>query len=154
MKRGGEASSIRQLAAHERGTSVVEFGFVAPFLCLLLAGIVDLSAGLSERFSLQQAIGRSFEMIQAKPAEAAENTAGVNWDFLRNEAAAAADVPVGQVTLTKWLECDGVEKGYTDDCTAGQEVARYVRLTITKDFVGKFYLATFPMSATSVVRIQ
>jgi Flp pilus assembly pilin Flp len=55
------------LRRDERGTALIEFGFLAPFLAMLAMGVIDLSRGLAERFALQQAVNRSLELVQARP---------------------------------------------------------------------------------------
>ena len=59
------------------------------------------------------------------------------------------------MTLTRWLECDGVDKGDVNGtCDAGEDSARYLRVRITKDFNGEFYYDTIPMAATGTLRTQ
>jgi Flp pilus assembly protein TadG len=146
---------LLRLARDERGTSLIEFGFVAPFLALLTMGIIDLSRGLAERFAIQQAVSRSLELVQARPAVAGAKANDVDYTFVKDEAASAAGVPASQVTLTRWLECNGEDKGDVNGtCTAGQDSARYLRVRITKNFQGDFYFATIPMSASGTLRTQ
>ena len=59
--------AIRKLRGDERGVSVVELGLVAPVLALMIAGIIDLSQGLAQRFAMQQAVNRSLELVLAVP---------------------------------------------------------------------------------------
>jgi Flp pilus assembly protein TadG len=144
-----------RLARDERGTSLIEFGFVAPFLALLTMGIIDLSRGLAERFAIQQAVSRSLELVQARPVVASATASDVDYSFVKTEAAAAAGVPESQVTLTRWLECNGTDKGDVNGtCATGQDSARYLRVRVTKDFQGDFYFATIPMSASGTLRTQ
>lgn len=149
------SARLRPLARDERGTSLIEFGLLAPFLAFLTMGVIDLSRGIAERFGLQQAVNRSLELVQARPAVAAANAADVDYSYVRTEAASAAGVPESQVTLTRWLECNGVEKAnVTDTCADGEDVARYLRVRIAKDFEGEFYFDTIPMTATGALRTQ
>jgi Flp pilus assembly protein TadG len=143
------------LARDESGTSLIEFGFLAPFLALLAMGVIDLSQGLAERFALQQAVNRSLELVQARPAVAGAEANDVDYSFVRAEAASAAGVPLAQVTLTRWLECNGTEfADVTDTCPAGQDSARYLRVRITKTFQGDFYFQSIPMAASGALRTQ
>jgi len=146
------------LARDERGTSLIEFGFIAPFLALLAMGVIDLSRGLAERFALAQAVNRSLELVQSRPAVAAADSDEVDYSFVKVEAMAAAGLKTGeedQVTITRWLECDNEDRGNVNgDCEAGEESARYLRVRITKDFEGDFYFAKIPMVATGTVRTQ
>ena len=143
------------LARDERGTSLIEFGFLAPFLALLTMGVIDLSRGLAERFALQQAVNRSLELVQAQPAVAAADESEVDYGFVVTAAATAADVPAAQVTMTRWLECDGVQQDDANaNCDSDEDSARYLRIRITKDFEGEFFFQTIPMAASGALRTQ
>lgn len=143
------------LARDERGTSLIEFGFLAPFLALLTMGVIDLSQGLAERFAIQQAVNRGLELIQARPAYAEADSDDVDYGFVKTEVATAAGVPESQVTLTRWLECDGANAGDVNGtCPGGQASARYLRVRVTKNFEGEFYYDSIPMAASGTLRTQ
>jgi Flp pilus assembly pilin Flp len=143
------------LARDERGTSLIEFGFVAPFLALLTMGVIDLSRGLADRFTIQQAVNRGLELVQARPAVTDADTGDVDYSFVKTEVATAAGVPEGQVTLTRWLECDGGDpKDVESTCADGEDVARYLKVQVTKDFKGEFYYDNIPMTASGSLRTQ
>lgn len=146
--------ALRSLARDERGTSLIEFGFLVPFLALLTMGVIDLSQGLAERFAIQQAVAQGLELVQARPAVAAADSDDVDYSFVKNKVAAVAGVPATQVTLTRWLECNGAEKAVNSTCTSGQTVARYLRVRVTKNFTGDFYYKTIPMAASGTLRTQ
>jgi hypothetical protein len=118
----------------------------------MILGIIDLSTGLSQRFSLQQAVNRSLEIVQAN--RVAANAQGTqDYSFLKTEVTTA--VPSATVTLTQWLECDGAKQAsYTGTCGAGEDTARYLELRATRDFRGKIYLKPVTLVATSAVRVQ
>lgn len=142
------------LARDERGTSLIEFGFLVPFLALLTMGVIDLSRGLAERFAIQQAVNRGLELVQSRPAVANPDSGEVDYAFVRTEVATAAGVPQGQVTLTRWLECDGAEQDVNGTCTDGQDVARYLRVRVTKNFDAELYFDQIPMAASGTLRTQ
>ena len=145
----------RRLALDQRGASLVELAFAVPLLVVFLTGIIDLGQGLSERFTLQQAVSRSLELLQAGPLEGDADDEDVDFSHLVTEAAAAAGVPRGNVTVQRWRECDNVvEAHYEGSCDLGEETARYLRLRIDKTFQGKFFLGNYPMTASGAVRIQ
>ena len=144
------------LVRDERGVSMIEFGIIAPFMALLIGGIVDLSMGLSQRFSMQQALNRSLEMVQANRPHAEADESEIDYDFLVREAATAADVPVNKVTLNQWLECNGARQAsFSGSCADGTDTARYLELRVVKDFTGRMFVkTTVPITATAAVRIQ
>jgi Flp pilus assembly protein TadG len=149
------ASLFARLRRDDRGASLIEFGIMAPVLALLVGGVIDLSEGLSERYKIQQAVTRSLEQLQVQPAQADFNKSDVDYTYLQTEAATAAGVPTSQVTLTKWLMCDGVKQAsWTGSCQTGQDTARYVHLQIAKTFTGFFFMKSKQMTATGAVRVQ
>jgi Flp pilus assembly protein TadG len=150
---------LLSLARDERGVSAVEFAFLIPVLATLILGIIDLSTGLQHRFTLQQAVTRSLEVVQANRV-AANSTGTPDYDFLRQEVATAANVPIGNVTLNRFRECNGVRATnfiaatLTEECASDADTARYLELTVTRNFSGKLYLKPIVLTAKSSVRIQ
>jgi len=120
------------LLADRRGASVIELALIAPVLCIMLAGVIDLSMGLSSRLSLEQGAYRALERVSVA-------NSAVDFAYLRAEAAEAAGVPEGQVRVENWLECNRVRQGnYDSTCPSGQMTSRYVEITINSTFSPSF----------------
>jgi hypothetical protein len=135
-------------------------------VALLLLGTIDLGRGLATSFRLEQATQRTIELATAggRPL--------TDYNFLVPEAVRASGVPTGQVRLGQWLECRtaaGVtrrETNFNGTCATGEQAARYVTITIWRDYVPMF--ASIPLigrigsgpngsirlSADSGVRVQ
>lgn len=180
---------IKRLSAlhgDQRGTSVVELAIIAPFLSLLTMGIVDLSNGYSRRLQLTEAVSRTLEKLAAQdfevPADADLEDEEDEFEYLREDAAEAAGggVTKEDVSVTKWLECDGVEQASFDstcppdasrpECEAANAdpalgclpvMARYIQIRIDTSYRPTFSSVvspqadgTFPLSAEAAVRIQ
>jgi Flp pilus assembly protein TadG len=127
-----------RLGRDERGTSLLEFGLFLPVLGLLVLGTMDLGRGLAVKFQLDQATQRTIELA---------NLAGrplTSYSFLIPEATAAAGVPSSQVTLRDWMECRPLTGAIrtnlpsTTVCNTGEQSARYITITIWKDYVPFF----------------
>ena len=82
---------------------------------------------------------------------------------LANEAATTAGVPVSQVVVDYWLECDGTRAtNYASNCAATQVSRRYMTVQITKDFNPMFAVrwagsnadGSFTLVGKTGVRIQ
>ena len=147
-------SRFRRLGADERGASLVEFAFFVPVLALFVLGIIDLSQGLAQRMSMQQAVNRGLELLLVNPPSAGANATAVDYTPIRQETATAAGVPLDQVRLDQFLLCDGTPAAAGATCTAGQDSARYVELVVNANFIGSFYVGTVPLTATGAMRIQ
>ncbi len=141
---------LRNFAGDQSGFSAVEFGFLAPVLLMFVVGIGDLGRGLSERHSLQQAANRTLELAHLGTTQA-------DYSHLIREAASAAGVPEANVTLQQWLECNGDSTNrlaFSASCPSGQQIARYVTLTIRSSFMPMFSSAGYPeVLADGSVRI-
>ena len=118
----------QELAREERGTSMIEFAMVAPFLGLLTLGIADFSRGFAERLALEGAAHRAVERAGVGSSQS-------DYSFLRQEAATAAGVPLANVTFQNWLECGGTRMpNYDDPCGNNVQQARYILVKVEKDF--------------------
>lgn len=123
------ASFLGRLAHDRRGTSVVETALIAPVILMLLAGVSDFAMGFSLKLRTQQAAVRTIEYATTAGLER------VSFSDLRNEAASAAKVPLAQVEVVRWLECNGTTQPLFDGgCESGQEIGRYVAVRISNSY--------------------
>jgi Flp pilus assembly protein TadG len=129
----------RGLARDEKGGTLIEFGLFLPILALLVLGTIDLGVGLATKFQVEQATQRTIEL-----AAVGGGRPQADYSFLIPEAAAAAAVPQTQVTLGQWLECRTAagatrrESNFNGTCQATELTARYITITIWKDYVPMF----------------
>ncbi len=131
--------SFRSLARDERGASIIEMAMLTPVLATLLIGMVDISRAYAAKLQLEQAAQRSIEKVMQY------QTGASTYNTLYTEAATAAGVPVTDVTVDYWLECNGARSAnYTDSCSPGQTYARYVSVAVDKDFQPMFGTRFFP----------
>ena len=153
------------IARDERGASVIELALVAPFLAALVVGMVDISRGYSHKVQLEQAAQRSIEKaMQGKKGTTLFQT-------LQAEAMTAASVSTSAVDVKYWLECNGVSQfqskatmtaDYEKVCPSGQQYARYVEVTITKNYAPMFKTkflgakadGTFDVVGKAGIRVQ
>ncbi|HEY0011818.1 MAG TPA: TadE/TadG family type IV pilus assembly protein [Allosphingosinicella sp.] len=142
-RRSFTASPKRSLAGDERGATLIEFGLFFPILALLLLGTIDLGRGLATKFQIEQATQRTIELANLGGRPQAD------YSYLVPEAVSASGVPANQVTLSQWLECRTAsgttrrETSFSGACQAGEQTARYVTITIWKDYVPMF--ASIPL---------
>lgn len=137
----------RNLGRNERGTSVVELGLIAPVMLTLLVGMVDAARAYSFKLGLEQAAQRSIEKVMQYRANKS------TYDTLYTEAVDAAGVTAAQVDVKYWLECNGVSKyvskstmeaNYSQNCPSGEIYARYISVTVSKNFDPMFGTRFFP----------
>lgn len=119
------------------GTSVVEFALITPALLVVLGGVIDGSRLLVDKLALQQAADRAIGMASIG------GVASGAFAQIQAEAASAAGVPSSNVTVSYWLECDGVRQDmFNANCASGQQVGRFASVTIAGS-----YTPIFPWSA-------
>lgn len=164
----------RSLARDERGASILELALLAPFLGTLMLGMIDLAQGISARHDLQQAVNHALELALAREATADES-GEPDYEPLRKAAASAAGVPLANVTLTRWFECDGAPPDedeeeanicFPNSAGAPKEVSRYIRIRIATTYTPTFRYGpialssaanpdgTVPMTAEAALRVQ
>ena len=148
---------IDRLLRNEKGASLIELALMLPILILLVTAGADVASGFSAKIALQQATARTIEKATA---------GGLNsgaFQILQAEGAAAAGVNENQVTVDKWLECNGLRQSdFNGVCADSQQVARYVSININSSYTPIFTffkLATvqdgkIPLTSTSSVRVQ
>ncbi len=134
---------LAAFAPDERGASIVEFGLLFPILAIMVLGTIDVTRGIATRFALEQAAQRTIEIASLG------NRTQLDYSFLRAEAAAAAGVPLTNVTLDQWLECRtaaGVstrQTSFAGNCPADQQSARYVEIRMYRDYMPSFAYGPF-----------
>ena len=130
---------LRNLAADDRGTALIELALAVPILAAALIGMVDLSRAYSEKLKLEQAAQRAIERVMNR------QTSSSSYNTLTSEAMAAAGVDAADVTIDFWLECNGArQSNYDSSCTSGQAYARYLTVAVQKDFIPSFGTRFFP----------
>ncbi len=155
-------SRLGAIRSDDRGVAFVEFGFLVPIFALFVLGIIDLAQGVSHRFTMQQAVNRSLELLLVRSPTIVVGAAGtttpsdVDYTYIRQEAATAANVPIAQVTATRFILCNGVApaSATATSCPVNQQLATYLRVSLTKPFTGRFYLGTVPLTVTGSMRLQ
>ena len=143
---------VSSLLRNERGTGVVELALVTPVLAMLLVGMIDTAMGMAAKLKLERAAAQSIERVTAY------GQVGTNYAVIRTEAAQAAGVPEANVVIDNWLECnsDGAAptraSSFTGSCATGQQVARYVSVSITGQFTPILsYGAVFPRAVNGAI---
>jgi Flp pilus assembly protein TadG len=113
----------------------VELGLMAPVLLLFLTGVADLSGCIGTKFKIQKAADRALQLVAVQDIKQ-------DYTPLRQTAADYAEVPVANVALEAWLQCDAARQSNPAAvCPAGTQKKRFVKLTITSS-----YSLHFPIS--------
>lgn len=133
------------LRRNEQGTSTIELALLIPVLATIVIGMSDLSRAYSTKLQLEQAAYRAVERVQQYQSTEA------TYVLLKNEAVSAAndegftDVTASNVTVSWWLECNGVRQGnYDSSCPGSTDVyARWIQVDVQKTFTPSFTPLSF-----------
>lgn len=152
---------IARFAQDRGGTSVLELAFVFPMIMFMLLGAIDYGLGFAQNIKLEQAVNTAIQEAQTIGPRTND------YDYLRQDAADRAGQPVANVTLTKWLECDGaVQPDYNGGCSSGVSISRYISLRVTGTYTPPFdyggfaamfngtSMSTMTMAGSSRLRVQ
>jgi Flp pilus assembly protein TadG len=125
--------ALRSLRADERGNAFVEMALLVPVLATLLLGMIDLTRAYMASVDLSQAAQRAIEMEQIKNYQETDNTS------IATEATTAAGTG-STATVTDWLQCgtDPTHLSYTSSCSGTDATARFVQVSVTKNFTPLF----------------
>jgi hypothetical protein len=141
---------LKQLLKDQSGTSLLELAIAAPVFVFLAIGISDLSHNFTARHAVHGAMNTAMELGQLGPV------AG-SYEHIKAEAASAANVPLDNVTLEQWLECNDQKRDFQGACDSGQIALRYIRLEIRKSYTpmfGRMGYSTVGPDGTTTIRSQ
>lgn len=125
--------SFRTLGSDSYGTSTIELAIIVPVLALMTLIAADLAMAFKMKIGLQTAAERTAQMA---------TKGGYNslaYQNLVTDAANAAGVPTNAVTVTGSLFCNTTVQASADAiCPAGQQLKRYVAITISNTYQPMF----------------
>jgi Flp pilus assembly protein TadG len=140
---------LQNLARDQRGASIIEMALLLPVMSTLVIGVVDISRAYSQKLLLEQAAYRAIEKVQQY--QSTEST----YNTLQNEVVSAAnsagftDVTTANVTVSYWLECNGVKQTtYDSTCATAAGTARWITVDVTHNFTPMFASSRWPGSNT------
>ncbi len=118
-----------RLAFDRRGVAAIEFALVAPLFAMLIIGMINFSMGFNRKLELEQAANRAIEKVmQTTVTDTVTAT-------LAKEASDAAKIPLANVTVDHWLECNGSRQAnYDSVCPSGQTYYRYLSVKLHDKF--------------------
>lgn len=162
--------TLLNLNRDERGASIIELALTAPFLAAMVIGMVDISRGYHAKLTLEQVAQRAVE--KAMQGMQGDDSTDI-FDGLKAETAAAAQIDEEDVTVTYWLECNGVSQNtggtagmaadYEKVCPNSTDVfSRHMNVRLEKTytpmfktkFLGSNADGTFTLVGEAGLRVQ
>ena len=152
----------RRLRRDDKGVALVEMAMSLPLLMLLCLGMIDISRLVTAKIDLEQAAQRTTDFVLAKRPSSGSTT------IYQAEAVSASGVEAQNITVTFFLECDGIrQNNFADECADGETIQRFAFVSITDNvttqfnwskmasfFDGQERASTVPVVGDSTVRFQ
>jgi Flp pilus assembly protein TadG len=124
---------LQRLRADRGGAAAMEIVLMLPLLCTMAFTAIDLARGFGMKLELEQAAQRGAELATAP------GTVAKSYSNIGPEVAAAYKKPYSSVVVENSLECGGVKQsGFTGVCSGGAQIARYITVRITAEYVPQF----------------
>ncbi|WP_431858233.1 TadE/TadG family type IV pilus assembly protein [Azospirillum sp.] len=135
-----------------RGTAAVEFALIAPFLLLLLGGIIELGRAVYDNAALAGAARAGAQYAWLEPNDNAGIVAA---------ASAASGLPAGSIRVSapvRFCECPNGAASSCDTGCASGALRRFVQVDVQRDFgrISNLLTVVVPsvLTARAVVRTQ
>lgn len=146
---------LRTLKSDERGAALIELAILAPVLAALTVGVVDLSNAFGRKLNLEQAAQRSIEKVMNTTADTTPT------QTIIDEASAQAEIPDDQVSVTYYLECDGVASD-VEACADDEVETKWLMVTVTDSYEPMFSMkfagvaddGKYHLSASAGMRVE
>lgn len=132
---------IKKLVRADGGTATLELALVLPILASLLIGVVDITTAFNRKLVMEQAVQRAIERVMQTTTT---QTVEAN---IKAEAAAAAGIPIENVTVVYTQTCNGVSTPTTQDCpNVNDTQVLYTNVSAWTSFTPMFPLARLGMT--------
>jgi len=140
------------VAPRDRGSALVEFALVLPFLCVILFGAIDFGRVSYHAMALTNA-ARAGAQYGAQSIGKSSDVAGMRAAAL---SSAAGDIGSVTATASQRCECDGTLIACTATCSGARRI--YVTVTTSKNFstLTRFpgYPNSLSVTRSAVIRAQ
>ena len=155
------AKARKRIGAADTGASSVEFAILAPILCFLLVGAIDLGSAVSQRISMGHLMRSGAQVAMEDPGEASVksvlmSTASQNFVV----AGASPDtINVGDpisLTVSRVCACPEspeVAESCSKVCTGTVPTFIFYKMSAAKDFSGVL-MRGLPLQADAQVQVR
>lgn len=140
------ARAARAPLRDERGAAALEFAFLAPFLAVAFAGIVDLSYNIYVKSTLTSVarIGAHYAATYPDDTAGVSSVVAQSWTL---------GTPSPTVSAVKVCECDGAAATCGSTCSGGAVMRSLMRVTLTRTYTTLLSSTYFvrPSTLTSTI---
>ena len=118
----------KDLRADQKGTATIELAIATPMLLMFAFGGIDLALGYVHKLEVQQyaQIGADYVMSEME-------TLPTNVK-IKARVHEGSGVPLGDITVARWIECDGKKNSLPACINAGFDYSQYLSIEVDQDY--------------------
>lgn len=118
----------REVRADQKGTATIELAIATPVLLMFALGGIDLALGYVHKLEVQQyaQIGADYVMSEME-------TVPTNVE-IKTRVHEGSGVPLGDITVNRWIECDGKKNSLPSCINAGFDYTQYLSIEVDQDY--------------------
>ncbi|WP_435200980.1 TadE/TadG family type IV pilus assembly protein [Qipengyuania sp. 902] len=116
------------MRADQKGTATIELAIATPVLLMFALGGIDLALGFVHKLEVQQyaQIGADYIMseMETLPTDVE----------IKARVHEGSGVPLGDITVERWIECDGEKNSLPACINAGFDYTQYLSIEVDQDY--------------------
>ena len=118
----------KDVRADQKGTATIELAIATPVLLMFALGGIDLALGFVHKLEVQQyaQIGADYVMSEME-------TLPTNVE-IKARVHEGSGVPLGDITVERWIECDGEKNSLPACINAGFDYTQYLSIEVDQDY--------------------
>lgn len=118
----------KEVRADQKGTATIELAIATPVLLMFALGGIDLALGYVHKLEVQQyaQIGADYVMSEME-------TVPTNVE-IKTRVHEGSGVPLGDITVNRWIECDGKKNSLPSCINAGFDYTQYLSIEVDQDY--------------------
>ena len=118
----------RYVRADQKGTATIELAIATPVLLMFALGGIDLALGYVHKLEVQQyaQIGADYVMSEMETVPTDVE--------IKARVHEGSGVPLGDITVERWIECDGEKNSLPACINAGFDYTQYLSIEVDQDY--------------------
>ena len=118
----------RKLRGDQQGTATIELAIATPVLLMFALGGIDLALGFVHKLEVQQyaQIGADYIMSEMETVPTDVE--------IKARVHEGSGVPLGDITVERWIECDGEKNSLPACINAGFDYTQYLSIEVDQDY--------------------
>lgn len=139
-----EKSFLGRLASAREGNALIELAIVMPVLTMMVLGLTDVARAYMLKVHVEQVARTGGEYAVGSKDRIPEPSE------IQAQLANDSGLPAADITVTRWLECDGIAQGDVQYCAnSSEQPAQYISIDVQDTFVPVFGMVNWGQGAST-----